>query len=91
MDLWWNLITKSNYMFRPMAAIFRLLQFCSKSIIYICVLLRGDDEISSSLRVTVSLFSHLPLDVPLNKLIVTRNDDQISASPLNNTHIYDIL
>jgi len=43
-------------MFRPIAAIFRLLQFCSKSVIYIPIL-RGDAEISSSLRVTVSLFS----------------------------------
>jgi len=34
MDLWWYLIAKNNYMFRPIAAIFRLLQFCSKSIIY---------------------------------------------------------
>ena len=24
----------NNYMFRPIAAIFRLLQFCSKSVIY---------------------------------------------------------
>jgi len=51
-------------MFRPIAAIFRLLQFCSKSIIYIYIyiyiympILRGDTEISSSLRVTISLFS----------------------------------
>ena len=43
-------------MFRPIAAIFRLLQFCSKSIIYKPIL-RGDAEISSSLRVTVSLLS----------------------------------
>ena len=27
--------------------------------------------------------SHWPLDFPLNKLIVTRNDDEISASPRN--------
>ena len=47
---------KNNYMFRPTAAIFRLLQFCSKSIIYMPIL-RGDAEISSSLRVTISLFS----------------------------------
>jgi len=50
------LIAKNNYMFRPKAAIFRLLQFCSKSVIYMPIL-RGDAEISSSLRVTVSLFS----------------------------------
>jgi len=47
---------KNDYMFRPVAAIFRLLQFCSKSIIYKPIL-RGDAEISSSLRVTISLFS----------------------------------
>jgi len=36
----------NNYMFRPIAAIFRLLQFCSKSVIYIYVsILRGDVEI----------------------------------------------
>jgi hypothetical protein len=49
-------VAKNNYMFRPIAAIFRLLQFCAKSIIYMRIL-RGDVEISSSLRVTVSLFS----------------------------------
>ena len=27
--------------------------------------------------------SHCPLDIPLNKLTVTRNDDAISASPRN--------
>jgi len=43
-------------MFRPIAAILRLLQFCSKSIIYVSIL-RGDAEISSSLRVTISLYS----------------------------------
>ena len=43
-------------MFRPTAAILRLLQFCSKNIIYMSIL-RGDAEISSSLHVTVSLFS----------------------------------
>ena len=43
-------------MFRPIAAIFRLLQFCSKSIISMPIL-RGDAEISSSLRVTISLLS----------------------------------
>jgi len=48
--------TKNNYKFWPIEAIFRLLQFSSKSIIYIPIL-RGDAEISSSLRVTVSLFS----------------------------------
>ena len=47
---------KNNYMFRPISAIFRLLQFCSKSIIYKPIL-RNDAEISSSLRVTISLFS----------------------------------
>jgi len=41
-------------MFRPIAAIFRLLQLCSTSIIYMPIL-RGDAEISSSLHVTVSL------------------------------------
>jgi len=30
-------IAKNNYTFRPIATIFRLLQFCSKSIIYIYV------------------------------------------------------
>ena len=34
-------------MFRPIAAIFRLLQFCSKSIIYMPIL-RGDAEIPST-------------------------------------------
>jgi len=58
MDLWWYLIAKNNYMFRPIPAIFRLLQFCSKSII--------------------------------NKVIVTRNDDEILASPPN-IGIYMIL
>ena len=53
-DLCWCLIAKNNYMFRPIAAIFRLLQFCSKSVIYMPIL-RGDVEISS-LRVTISLF-----------------------------------
>ena len=43
-------------MFRAIAAIFMLLQFCSKSIIYMPIL-RGDAEISSSLRVTINLFS----------------------------------
>jgi len=46
-------------MFRPTAAIFRLLQFG-------------------------------PLDFPLNKLILTRNDDEISAPP-RNIGIYMIL
>ena len=48
--------SKKLYMFRPIAAIFRLLQFYSKSIIYTPIL-RGDAEVSSSLRVTISLFS----------------------------------
>jgi len=68
--------------------------------------LRGDAEISSSLRVEVSLFSGKsnghwpldfplnkliwPLDFPLNKLILTRNDDEISVSP-RNIGIYMIL
>ena len=39
---------KNNYMFRPIAAIFKLLQFFSKSIIYMPIL-RVDAEISSSL------------------------------------------
>ena len=43
-------------MFRPIAAIFRLLQFRSKSVKYVPIL-RGDVEISSSLSVTISLFS----------------------------------
>ena len=43
-------------MFRPVAAIFRLLKFCPKCIIYMPIL-RGDAEISSSLRVTIRLFS----------------------------------
>ena len=43
-------------MFRPIAVIFRLLQFCSNSVLYMSIL-RGDAEISSSLRVKVSLFS----------------------------------
>jgi len=43
-------------MFRPIAAIFRLLQFCSTNIIYMPIL-RGDAEISLSLRVKISLFS----------------------------------
>jgi len=47
---------ENNYMFRPIAAIFRLLQFCSKSVIYMRIL-RGDAGISSSLRVTVNLLS----------------------------------
>ena len=38
-------------MFRPIAAIFRLLQFCTKSIIYIYTpILQGDAEISASPR-----------------------------------------
>jgi len=56
MDLRWYLIAKNNYIFRPIAVIFLLLQFCSKSIIYMSIL-RGDAEISASLRVTISLFS----------------------------------
>ena len=60
MDLWRSLIAKNNYMFGPIAAIFRLLQFCSKSVIYIYIyiympILWGD-VIWSSLRVTISLF-----------------------------------
>jgi len=31
MDLWWCLIAKNNYMFRPTAAVFRLLQFFSRA------------------------------------------------------------
>ena len=27
----------NNYVFRPIAAIFRLLQFCSKIVIYVCL------------------------------------------------------
>ena len=46
MDLWWYLIAKNNHMFRPTAAIFRSLQFCSKSIIHMPIL-GGDAEISS--------------------------------------------
>jgi len=79
MDLWWYLIGKNNYMFRPVAAIFRLLQFCSKSIIYMPIL-RCDGEISSSLRVKISLFSGKSNG---QWLIVTDNDDEISASPRN--------
>jgi len=45
-----------NYMFRPIAASFRLIQLCSKSVKYMPIL-RGDTEISSSLRVTVRLFT----------------------------------
>ena len=56
MDLLCYLIAKNNYMFRPIAAIFRLLQFCSESVIYMPIL-QDDAEISSSLRVTISLFS----------------------------------
>jgi len=41
-------------MFRPIAAIFRLLQFCSKIIIYMPIF-QGDVEISSSLRVYMLL------------------------------------
>jgi len=63
-------------MFRPIAAIFRLLQFCSKSIIYMPIL-RGDAEISSSLRVKISFFS------------LFSNDDEISVSP-RNTGIYRV-
>jgi len=33
---------------------------------------------------------HSPLDFPLNKLIITHNDDEISASP-RNIGIYMIL
>jgi len=33
-DVYWQV---NNYMFRPVAAIFRLLQFCSKSVIYIYI------------------------------------------------------
>jgi len=47
---------ENNYMFRPIAAIFILLQLCSKSIIYMPIL-RGDAEISSLLGVTFSIFS----------------------------------
>ena len=50
------LIAKNNYIFRPIAATFRLFRFCSKSIIYMPIL-RGDAEMSSSLCVTISLFS----------------------------------
>jgi len=50
------LIAKINYIFRPIAAIFRLLQFCSKSIIYMSIS-RGDVEISTPLLVTISFFS----------------------------------
>ena len=42
------------------------------------------------LPVKVHPTSHWPLDFPLNKLIVTRNDDEISASP-RNIGIYMIL
>jgi len=50
------LINLNNYMFRPIAAIFRLLQIYSKSITYSYMpILRGDAGISSSLRVTVYL------------------------------------
>ena len=53
---------KYNYMFRPIAAIFRFLQFCSKCVIYIYIcmpILRGNAEISSLLRVTVSLPTYI--------------------------------
>jgi len=58
-------------------------------------ILWGDAEISSSLHVTVSLFSGMSngqwiLDLPLNKPTVTRNDDEISASS-RNIGIYMIL
>jgi hypothetical protein len=45
-------VTVNNYMFRPKASIFRLsqLQFCSKSVIYIClyriVILRSQHRIT---------------------------------------------
>ena len=55
-------------MFRPIAAIFKLLQFCSKSIIYMPIL-RGDAEISSSLHGTVSLFSASPRNIGLYRVI----------------------
>jgi len=54
---------ENNYMFRPIAAIFRLLQFCSKNVIYTYMpILRGDAEISLPLLVTVSLFSGMSND-----------------------------
>jgi len=48
----------NDYMFRPIAAILKLLQFClKKSVIYMSKL-RGDVEISSSFYVLqISLFS----------------------------------
>jgi len=52
MDLWWCLIAKDNYMFQPIAAIFRLLQFCSKSIIYMPIL-QGIGILRYSLNKTV--------------------------------------
>jgi len=42
------------------------------------------------LPINVHPASHCPLDFPLNKLTVTRNDDEISASP-RNIDIYMIL
>jgi len=31
----------NNYMFQPIAAIFRLLKFCSKTVIYIYIYIQG--------------------------------------------------
>ena len=48
MAKWWCLLARKNYMFRPMAAIFRFWQFSAKRVLYNMPKPRGDIEISTS-------------------------------------------
>ena len=74
-------------MFRPIAAIFTLLQFCSKEY-HNMPILRGDVEISSSLRVTFS-FLILRCAIPV---VCRMTNGEINISHGNTTvvvWIYD--
>jgi len=69
-------ISKEDYMFRPIAAIFRFGQFSAKIVLYNIPKPRGD-EISSSVCLTIN-----------NS---TQNDDEISTSPRGLGTLYKTL
>jgi len=71
--------SKKNYMFREIAAIFRSLQFCSKSIIYMPIL-RGDAEISSSLR--VDGISASPRNIGIYMILFEQNCNKLKMAAI---------
>ena len=53
MAKWWCLLARKNYMFRPIAPIFRFWQFSAKRVLYNMPKPRGDFEILSSFCVVL--------------------------------------